>query len=173
MSAPDPFDQINTLYHFTDTRNLPLIRQRKGLFPIAVLRANGWTVPAPGGNDWSQDADSMFGMDKYIHLCFCNSHPMEYLARQSGRIQTSIFLEIDPTVIRQDGVLFTNGVSNKSGMVPDSIEQARSWVDFQVICTRMDWKIPEIRERRTNAEKCEILVPKGIALQWIRNMPNG
>ena len=173
MTTPDPLNQITRLYHFTDTRNLPMIRQLKGLYSAAVLKKAGWTIPAPGGNDWSQEADAWVGVDQYVHFCFCDSHPMEYLARQAGRIQTSIFLDIDPAVLRQDGVLFTAGVSNKSGMLRYTIEQARTLIDFEVICTRTNWKDPAILERRKNAEKCEILVPNGIAITWIRNMPNG
>jgi len=150
-----------------------MIRQLKGLYSAASLKKAGWSVPAPGGNEWSQDADAWVGMDQYVHLCFCNSHPMEFLARQSGRIQTSIFLEIDPAILTADGVLFTAGVSNKAGMARHTIEEAKQLIDFDVICTRMDWRDPAILQRRKDAEKCEILVPDGFDIKWIRNMPNG
>lgn len=81
--------RIYALYHFTDRRNLPLIREHGGLYPLAKLRKKNIEVPAPGGNQWSHDADEIKGMDEYVHLCFCNNHPMEHVARQAGHIGQS------------------------------------------------------------------------------------
>ncbi len=59
MSASDPLLRIPLLYHFTDTRNLPLIQQLGGLLPMAELVRRKMQIPAPGGNQWSRDADAM------------------------------------------------------------------------------------------------------------------
>ena len=48
MAEPDPLQQIAALYHFTDRRNLPLIRKLGGLYPLVKLRERGVEVPAPG-----------------------------------------------------------------------------------------------------------------------------
>jgi hypothetical protein len=64
-------------------------------------------------------------------------------------------------------------VSNKSGVVPCTIEEARDIIDFEVLYTRTDWTDPAIQERLSQAEKYEVLVPKMIPLNMIRNMPNG
>jgi hypothetical protein len=173
MSKVDSFDKIPALHHFTDRRNLLPIREWGGLYPLAKLKIKGIKVPAPGGNDWSQDADSMAGMDEFVHLCFRPTHPMEYLARQAGRIGDTIFLEIHPEVLQWTGVMFTPGVSNKSGVQAYSLKDARKMVDFEVLYTRTDWRDPAIKKRLLEAEKCEILVPKLIPLQLIRNFPNG
>jgi ssDNA thymidine ADP-ribosyltransferase, DarT len=170
MNTGNPLYRIPMLFHFTDRRNLPLIRQLGGLFPLAQLKKNKVSVPAPGGNEWSQDADAQKGMGNYVHLCFCASHPMEWLARKDGRINDSIFLQIDPSVLQFDGVRYTPGVSNKSGMESMPIENAGAVIDFEVLYTRMDWKIPAVMERRKQAEKCEILVPCPIPLSHIRNI---
>ncbi|WP_186002521.1 DarT ssDNA thymidine ADP-ribosyltransferase family protein, partial [Mycobacterium sp. KBS0706] len=69
--------QNRCFYHFTDTRNLPSISAH-GLLSMQELRARGLTVSATGGNSWSLDADSQCGMDAYVHLCFFDSHPMEW-----------------------------------------------------------------------------------------------
>src|SRR5205809_5283998 len=79
--AQDPLKRISFLYHFTDRRNLPLIRDLGGLYPLAELVRKGVDVPAPGGNEWSRDADGMRGMDQYVHLCFRSTHPMAFIAR--------------------------------------------------------------------------------------------
>lgn len=168
--APDPLTEIKALYHFTDVRNLPLIIEH-GLLPFSVLRERGIEIPAPGGNDWSRSADEMKGMERYVHLCFLDQHPMEYRAREEGRILDSVFLQIDPEVLRWKGVAFTVGVANKSGVEMHTIEEAASKIDYEVLYRRTDWKIPEIQARRQLAEKSEILVPDEIPLRLIKNMP--
>src|SRR5436853_7769546 len=109
-------DQIPRLYHFTDRRNLDSIRAQGGLHPLSDLVKRGVIIPAPGGNQWSRDADELKGMGRYVHLCFRSNHPMEYLARQDGRIADSIFLEIHPSVIQFECVPFTADVSNKAAV---------------------------------------------------------
>jgi len=175
MPQSDPFQQhrVTAFYHFTDTRNVPLIRSNGGLLPMAELRRQKIKVPQPGGNQWSQDADGMAGMDEFVHLCFRPNHPMEYLARAEGRIAQSIFLEIHPDVLLIDGVKYSPGVSNKSGMPIHSLAEAKKLIDFQVLYTRTNWQDPEIQTRLQNAEKAELLVPKGVPLKYIRNLPNG
>ncbi len=169
---PDPLAQITVLYHFTDCRNLPLIRRLGTIYPVTELRNRGIEVPAPGGNEWSRDADTLKGMENFVHLCFRPHHPMEFRARQAGRIIDSIFLEIHPDVLQRPGVLFTPDVANKSGVETYSIEEARQMIDFQVLYTRTNWSDPQIQERLQQAEKYEILVPHGIPLNLIRNLPD-
>jgi hypothetical protein len=173
MTKPDPLNQIPFFYHFTDYRNLALIRELGGLYPLARLKRNGIEVPAPGGNRWSQEADGLKGMDEYVHLCFRDTHPMEFRAREEGRIERSIFLLIDRKVLQLDGLRFTPDVSNKSGVCSYTIEEAREMIDFEVLYTRTDWCNPEIQQRLQQAEKCEILVPVRIPLNLILNIQNG
>jgi hypothetical protein len=175
MPPLDPFQQhrATAFYHFTDTRNIPLIRSNGGLLSMAELRKRNITCPYPGGNEWSQDADGMKGMDQYVHLCFRPNHPMEYLARGEGRIAQSVFLEIHPDVLAIDGVMFSPGVSNKSGMPIHSLAEAKKLIDFEVLYTRTNWQDPAIQARLQSAEKAELLVPAHVALKYIRNLPNG
>lgn len=111
MNTSDPLLRIPILYHFTDRQNLPSIRQHGGLYPMTELLRRGIQVPAPGGNQWSREADSRSGMDRYVHLCFRNNHPMAYLAGQDGRIGQILFLQIHPSVLGLPGVMFTPDVS--------------------------------------------------------------
>jgi len=173
MVSVDPLKQIAVLYHFTDRRNLPSIRQHGGIYPMAELRKMGIEVPAPGGNDWSRDADGLKGMDEYVHLCFRNNHPMEYLARQEGRIGDTIFLQIHADVLLWEHVRFTPDVANKAGVQTYSMDDAKKMIDFEVLFTRTDWRNPEIQRRLQQAERFEILVPNLIPLELIRNLPNG
>lgn len=164
--------KVKALYHFTDTRNLDSIRQLGGLYSRAELSQLDAEV-YPGGNEWSQDADDLVGMDRFVHLCLRPKHPMEHIARQEGRIVESVFLFVDPKVLSRKGVMFSPGVSNKSGMPILEIEDGCRIIDFGVLYNYTDWNDPEIQERLQAVEKCEVLVPKHIPLAYIRNLPNG
>jgi hypothetical protein len=162
--------QIPHLYHFTDRRNLDSIRQLGGLYPYSVLVHKGVAISAPGGNDWSHDADAMKGVDGDVHLCFRNNHPMEHVARRDGRITDTVFLQIHASVLQWPGVRFTNDVANKAGVTPVAIADSEPLIDFEVLYTRTDWKDPAILTRLRQAEKCEVLVPHVIPLELIRNV---
>jgi hypothetical protein len=157
---------IQQLYHFTDTRNLPSIRAH-GLLSFSELRGRGIIPPAPGGNEWSREEDERRGMDRFVHLCLFNEHPMEYVARTKGHIQSTVFLEISPSVLHIPGVLFTNGVAIKSGVEPMELEQAIATLDWEVIYRRTDWKDPAIQERRRAAKKYEVLIPEHVPVALI------
>jgi hypothetical protein len=109
-------------------------------------------------------------MDGYVHLCFFSEHPMEWLARQDGRIVSSRFLRISPDVLNIPGVLITDGVANKATVQPRPAEEMIAKLDLKVIYTRTDWKDPVIQERLKAARLCEILVPRGVAVSLIRNI---
>jgi hypothetical protein len=162
--------RIKALYHFTDLRNLLSIRERGGLFSWRKLVEMGVAVAAPGGNDWSRDADNYKGVDAYVHLCLRSNHPMEYRAREEGRIEQSVFLEIDPAVTEIEGVSFTEDVSNKRGVELFPIENAADLIDFEVLGPNMNYKDQGMLERLRQAEKCEILVPDFIPIRLIRNL---
>jgi hypothetical protein len=98
---------------------------------------------------------------------------MEFLAREEKRIGESIFLQVLPVVLKWEGVKYSAGVSNKSGVQFYPIDEAKKHIDFEVLFTYTDWRNPAVRERLLNAEKCEILVPDHIPLEFIRNFPNG
>jgi hypothetical protein len=175
MPKNDPFVRfaVTALYHFTDRRNLKSIRKLGGLFSLAKLEEMGVEIPAPGGNDWSHEADVRKGLDEYVHLCMRPNHPMEFVARRAGHIGDAAYLQIHPDVIYQEDVLFAPDVSNKSGVEVYSIDEARELIDFEVLYTRTDWRDPVIKRRLQQAEKCEILVPDHIPLKLIRNLPDG
>lgn len=162
----------NSFYHFTDTRNIPLIRQT-GLYSTRAQRDRQRVAIAPGGNDWSLDADRRSGMDAYVHLCFFSDHPMEWIARQQGRISETLFLKIAPEVLRIPGTQIVDTVSNRADAVPHPAEEMIRKLDLKVIYTRTDWKDPAVQDRLKAAKKCEILVPDHVPANLIMNLPNG
>jgi hypothetical protein len=160
-----------TFYHFTDQKNLRSIREQGGILPMKTLRERGIVVPAPGGNDHSLDADRRFGMDAYVHLCFTRGHPMEWLARRDGRIETTAWLRIKPTILERAGVLVTAEVSNKRGVVPQEMEAGMASIDSAVIYDPYVWG-PDIKARLDIADKYEVLVPCIVPLEYVEN-PDG
>ncbi|WP_404416594.1 DarT ssDNA thymidine ADP-ribosyltransferase family protein [Brevundimonas vesicularis] len=156
-------------YHFTDDRNLPSIREH-GLLSMARLRQSGVIVAAPGGNEWSSEADRRSGMDQYVHLSFLDSHPMEYLAKQEGRIIQSKLLKIRPDIIHMDGVRVSLEVSNKAGVVIKPAADALDDIDLEVIYTRTNWKDEAIQKRLKAARLREILVPDHVPVEYIMNI---
>jgi hypothetical protein len=161
------------VWHFTDRSNLDSIKEHKGLLSLRELERRGITIPAPGGNEWSHDADRMKGVHEYVHLAFIDDHPMLYRAKQDGRIPAPIWLKIDASVLLQDGVRFCSEVSNKSGATILAAAEAIRQVDFDVLFTYMDWRNPEIQARRQAALKSEILVPDFIPIEKILGIKNG
>jgi ssDNA thymidine ADP-ribosyltransferase DarT-like protein len=165
---------IRNLFHFTDRRNLPSIKTVGGLFSYARLKEMKVEIPAPGGNDWSHEADAYKSMDQYVHLCLRPTHPMEHAARVDGRIASSIFLSIHTDVLQIKGVRFTAGVSNKADVESHSIEDAIGILDFDMLYGGWkDWSNPEIQARLQQVEKYEILVPDHVPINRILNLPNG
>lgn len=174
MALKSPFDRIRYLYHFTDRRNLALIRQSGGLFSTARLRKNRIEAFHPGGNEISREADQRFGMDRFVHLCFNTNHPLEYLARTDGRIQRTAWLYVSPAVLELEGVLFCPGVSNRAGMQSVPVFDAAEMIDFEVLYKRTDWSDPAVYARRQAAERCEILVPNQVPFRLFSEyFPNG
>ena len=168
-----PQDFINRFspkcfFHFTDTRNLPSIREN-GLLPLAEIRRLGVKVPAAGGNDWSHEQDELRGLDGYVHLCLIEQHPMEWFAREKEkRLEETCFIQVATDVIHWDGIRFTAEVANRSGSTLLTVEEACKTMDFAVVYDRTNWKDPSIQKRRAVAKKYELLVPSVIATQHLR-----
>lgn len=157
-----------SVYHFTDTRNLPSIREHGLLSMCEIKRRQIGTLP--GGNQWSLDADAASGMDQYVHLCFFRDHPMAYVAQQEGRIENVRYLRVDPTIMLEQGVQITDRVSNKRGAIAQPARDMITKIDWQVLYTRTDWKDPAIQARLKIAKVCELLVPNGVPTEMIRNL---
>ena len=158
------------LYHFTDKRNIEGIKKRGGLFSFNELEDIKTDEIFWGGNDWSHDADKMNGVDDYIHLCFIRNHPMEYQARQEGRIQETFWILVHKDVLHIKGVRYTNDVSNKAGVMLLTNKQAVEELDHEAIFTFIDFGIAGNLQRKQIAEKYEILIPRHVPLKYLMNI---
>lgn len=173
MTQDSP-SQIRWLYHFTDVRNPASIKAMDGLYSTAILQAKGIKTFYAGGNELSLELDKRTGMDQYVHLCFRPNHPMAHIAQNEGRIQRAVYLPVDPSIIRLPGVRYSAGVAVKTGVHICDIAEAVNIIDYQVLYTRMDWNVAEIQERLQAAEKCEILVPDHVPMNYLEKyFPNG
>jgi hypothetical protein len=165
--------KIDAIWHFTDKSNVELIIKNQGLHSFGALRTKGIAIPAPGGNQWSHDADELKGVHEYVHLAFLDDHPMLYAAKQDSRIKEPIWLKIDSSLLLGSDVRFTKEVSNKAGVEILTPEEAEQQIDFEVLFARTNWKDPEVQKRRRAALKSEILIPNHVPIIKILDMKNG
>lgn len=164
---------IDVIWHFTDESNIDSIKGNGGLLALGELHRRGVSVPTPGGNQWSHDADKYKGVHEYVHAALLDDHPMLYAAKQDARIIKPVWLKIDASIILVDDVRFTNDVSNKAGVELLTAGQAREQIDFEVLFTYMDWKNTDVQARRRAALKSEVLIPRHIPLHKILGKKNG
>ena len=164
---------IKHIWHFTDKSNLESIIDNGGILSLRRITENNIAVSVYGGNQWSHDADRYKGLDNYVHLSFVDDHPMLYVAKKEGRIQEPIWLQIDISVLMTPGTMYSIDVSNKSGVELLDNNAAVQQIDFDVLFTYMDWRNPEIQQRRKNAVKSEILIPGIVPLDKIMGYKNG
>ncbi len=158
-----------SLYHFTDNRNLDSIREH-GLLAYRELIKRGVEIPAPGGNEWSHDADNRRGLDRSVHLSFLDQHPMCFVAQQDKRIDKVTILEISPEALLIPGVKFTLDTSNKCGVRLVNFKEWYDGFDFEVAFEfeGMKWGDPDVQKRRQKACRSEILVPIEIPVNLIK-----
>lgn len=161
---------IKNLYHFTDVRNINSIKQH-GLLSWRELQARGIIPPAPGANELSHDLDVALDLDQYVHLCLWSEHPMEWRARQDGRILQSTFLKISTEVLNLPGLLFAADVANKTGVELLDFDAAVQMLDFEAVYRYLDWKDPEVKARVQASRRYEVLVPDRVPAQMISGFP--
>jgi hypothetical protein len=159
--------QHKRFYHFTDKKNLDSIRKH-GVLCTAELRRQGiFKAVTPGGDANSQASDRASGTDQFVCLCFTSNHPMCHIAQNDERKLDPVYLQIDPEIIRDAGVMITNAPSNQNGVQKIAAATALDNLDLDVIYNWMQWNDPPILARLKVAEKYEILVPQQVALKYL------
>jgi len=126
---------IRHIWHFTDKSNIESIIENGGILSLRRIIENNIAVSIYGGNQWSHDADRYKGLDGYVHLAFIDDHPMLYVAKQEGRIQEPIWLQIDISVVATPGTMYSVDVSNKSGVNLIDNDATIQQIDFDVLFT--------------------------------------
>jgi len=153
--------QHRRFYHFTDRKNLDLIRSHGLLSARELRRLNLFQRVATGGDENSLASDVTKGTDGYVCLCFTTSHPMHYVVRTQRGLDP-VYLHVSPEIIKLPGVMITNAPSNQNGVAPQLAATGLDGLDLEVLYKRTDWRDPAIQSRLQTAEKYEILIPKSI-----------
>lgn len=157
----------NTIYHFTERKNLKSIKDNGGLYSLAKINEMKLENISYISNDWSHDADNFKGLDSYVHLCFLkNEHPMAFKAREDKK--DIVWLDIDTAVLNIGGVLYTDDIANKAGVIPLDNDTAKNTLDIEAIYKFLPFNEEGNRERKVATYKYEILVPDFIPLNYIR-----
>jgi hypothetical protein len=95
---------------------------------------------------------------------------MEFTAKNDGRITETAWISISKEVLLVDGVMYTNDISNKSGVQLLTNKQAVKTLDIDAIFSFIDFNIEGNLERKQKAEKYEVLVPKYIPIKYLGDM---
>lgn len=158
------------LYHFTEASNIPLIKSRKGLYSWSYLLSHGMKIPSPGGNDTSRGLDRDKGLEDYVRLSFCKSHPMAYRLHQKSEGRANlVLLKIKIDVAMFESTLFSNmNATDKRAQIGSDNDFIEVYIDFDAIsldwCRRSD---PRFKKRQA-----EIMVKTFIPIKYIVNIDN-
>jgi hypothetical protein len=129
-----PIPQTNNgypkLYHFTDVRNIPSIRQY-GLLSWYQIHLKGINN-VPGSDTLSRKLDTQKGLHDYVRLCLHKDHPMLHVCLRDGRIVNYRWLEIDPYVWYWSANLYsdTNAAAHRA-IIDSDPDTALSSRDIQ------------------------------------------
>jgi len=99
-------NKITCFYHFTSRKNIVSICQHGGLYSWHYLKTHQIDIPLQGGGELSQGLDRYKGVADYVHLSFCENHPMAYHLIQEG--EDIVVLKISTDVALLDGTMFTD-----------------------------------------------------------------
>jgi len=138
------------LYHFTDSRNIESIMTHGLLSWPLLYRLDIDAVM--GSSELSRNLDARRDHEDYVRLATQPDHPMLYYAKNDGRIDDYVWLEIDEAILNKTGVLYSSTNATANGAIIDSnSETAFEYGDNQA----------------------EVLVPSRIDPQYISLFENG
>lgn len=161
---------IYYLYHFTEASNIPLIKSRKGLYSWSYLLSHGMKIPSPGGNDTSRGLDRDKGLEDYVRLSLCKSHPMAYrLYQESEGHANLVLLKIKIDVAMFENTLFSDvNATDKRAQIGSDKGFLDEHIDFDAISLDWCWgSDPRFKKRQA-----EIMVKTFIPTKYIVNLDN-
>lgn len=121
---------VDYFYHFTDIRNLALIKQYGGLFSWKYLASNNIDIPNAGGNNRSQTDDTYYSNQDYVHLSFCKDHPMLYRKQKEEPGSQFVLLKISIEVATFETTLFSTKNATAHNHHEGASLAALSWVNI-------------------------------------------
>ena len=87
-------NNIVCFYHFTSRLNLQSIKNHGGLYSWKYSEKNKIIIPIPGGDIQSRALDSLYGLEDYVRLSFCNDHSMAYRLRDKDLVLLKIKIDV-------------------------------------------------------------------------------
>ncbi len=155
---------IENFWHFTNIKNLPLIKGR-GLYSKQKLESEGlYSQVLTGGNQDSLELDQQRGHWNLISLAYTPATPMFYHAKQTEHL---VYWVVDPKVASFENVIFTNknalkklnGTTRKPGL------EGLSEVQFKYFYPNH----PYSRDWREFVQ-AEVLVPDSIQPECLKSL---
>lgn len=159
--------RIKKLYHFTDRENLQSIINNGGLYSWADCEEKGITIAKPGGGNPSRKLDKKHGLEHYVRLSFTKRHPMMFVAKDDGRINDPVILEINPEILYEEDTLFSdkNAASNDAH-VGGTLDDFKK-IHFKSVTASKHFDLEESEQPYFQAE---ILVKNFVPLKYIANI---
>lgn len=99
-------NNIECFYHFTSRKNIKSIVNYGGLFSWDYLTRHNIPIPVAGGGDTSRSLDKRYGLEDYVRLSFCSSHPMAQRLKEEG--EEIVVLRIDVRAATWKDSLFSD-----------------------------------------------------------------
>lgn len=161
---------IYYFYHFTEASNLPLIKSRKGLYSWSYLLSHDMKIPSPGGNDTSRGLDRDKGLEDYVRLSLCKSHPMAYRIHQESEGRANlVLLKIKLEVAMFESTRFSNvNATDKRARIGSDLEFIEDNLDFEAIALDWCWG----SDPRHKLRQAEVMVKTFIPSKYIINLDN-
>lgn len=97
---------VMCFYHFTDKRNVEMIKKYGGLYSWFYSLNHNIPVKEYGGDKSSRQYDRGYGLEDYVRLSFCSDHPMAYRKHNEGC--TLVLLRIKADVALFKDVMFSD-----------------------------------------------------------------
>lgn len=158
---------IQTLYHFTDINNLPIIAKCNGLWSKEKLERYGFLDSVvTGGNELSLSLDRELGNWDKVHLYFCPNTPMAYTKQQEAHL---CYLVIKPDVAFQQGVFFTNtnATRKRNGHKRGQGLEGLKLVDFETIKSTFKTGPKPWDQAWHRNVQAECLIPQKVSIENI------
>ena len=93
---------------------------------------------------------------------------MAFKAREDKK--DIVWLDIDTAVLNIGGVLYTDDIANKAGVIPLDNDTAKVKLDIEAIYKFLPFNEQGNRERKVSTYKYEILILNFVPLSYIRNL---
>lgn len=155
---------VEYIYHFTAIENLNSIVEKGGLFSRKYLEENEIEIPFAGGNSLSHSLDSKLFLDNYVHLSFCERHPMGWCVKQRNESEKIIVLKISINILDKPGILFCNMNATKNlqcKIIDQGLNGIRS-VNFDAV--NMKYVSHDMNEY--DFHQAEIMIPRCVELEY-------